>query len=182
MPEPVTSPANTSWSTVKLWPCARSSRVIRATSGSFTCTGRVSTLVSTLPSGVVSRRSMVCTPTPPAVTGTSNTAVAWSPRSKPEGTAPRVTPCAVTSSPIRPEGPVAWTTSSSNRLSSPGDRNRGRLAVTTTGSRTSTSALACPTPVLDHATAITLSVPLKLGRSKLTRAVPSAPTSTGPVK
>jgi hypothetical protein len=53
---------------------------------------------------------------------------------------------------------------------SPGDRKRGSEAVTTTGSRTSTSALACPTPVFDQATAMTFTVPLKEGRSNDARA------------
>ena len=38
--------------------------------------------------------------------------------------------------------------------------------------------LACPTPVLDHATAITFTVPLKAGSVNSACAYPSAPTST----
>ena len=52
-----------------------------------------------------------------------------------------------------------------------GRRDRGSAAgsrVTTTGSRTITSASAEPTLVFDHATAITRTEPLKAGRSKQT--------------
>ena len=81
---------------------------------------------------------------------------------------------------IRPVGPSAWVTSSSSLAVSPGAMKRGMEAVTTTGSRTSTSASACPTPASFHAMAMTRTVPLKLGMSKLTRASPSSPTVTGP--
>ena len=97
-------------------------------------------------------------------------------RSRPDGTGPSATPCAVTSSPMRPAGPVAWANSSRRRLSSPGARKRGAEAVTTTGSRTSTSALACPTPVSDQATAISRTVPLNSGMLKDKAARPSGNT------
>ena len=60
---------------------------------------------------------------------------------------------------------------------SPINRKRGSVAVTTTGSRTTTSAEAWPTLSLLQATAITRTVPTKAGMSKLTSAVPSAPTA-----
>ncbi|OIQ63908.1 hypothetical protein GALL_545480 [mine drainage metagenome] len=59
---------------------------------------------------------------------------------------------------------------------------RGILAVTTTGSRTSTSAVACPTPDFDHTTAITRTVPLNEGSVNCAWASPSAPTVTAPEK
>ncbi len=57
---------------------------------------------------------------------------------------------------------------------------RGSVAVTTTGSRTTTSAEVWPTLSLLQATAITRAVPTKPGMSKLTSVVPSAPTVTMP--
>ena len=63
---------------------------------------------------------------------------------------------------------------------SPTDRKRGSVPVTTTGSRTITSALALPTRVALHATAMTRTVPLKAGMSNATSAVPSGPTLTTP--
>ena len=65
-------------------------------------------------------------------------------------------------------------------LLSPVSRKRGSVAVTTTGSRTITSSVACPTLSLLQATAITLTVPAKAGMSKLVSAVPSGPTVTMP--
>ena len=50
------------------------------------------------------------------------------------------------------------------------------MAVTTTGSRTMTSAEALPTLPAAHATAITLTVPLKAGISNVASALPSGPT------
>ena len=65
-------------------------------------------------------------------------------------------------------------------LLSPWSRKRGRVAVTTTGSRTMTSPEAWPTLSSVHATAITRTVPAKAGMSKVTSAVPSGPTVTMP--
>ena len=63
---------------------------------------------------------------------------------------------------------------------SPVSRKRGRVAVSTTGSRTITSDVARPSLVALQATAMTRAVPAKSGISKLTSAVPSAPTVTMP--
>ena len=63
---------------------------------------------------------------------------------------------------------------------SPLSRKRGRVAVSTTGSRTVTSIVARPSLVEVHATAITRAVPANSGMSKLISAVPSAPTVTMP--
>ena len=65
-------------------------------------------------------------------------------------------------------------------LLSPINRKRGSVAMTTTGSRTTTSAEAWPTLSLLQATAITRTVPVKAGMAKFTSAVPSAPTLTMP--
>ena len=65
-------------------------------------------------------------------------------------------------------------------LRSPVKRKRGSVAVTTTGSRTTTSPEACPVLSLLQATAMTRTVPEKAGMSKLTSAVPSGPTVTMP--
>ena len=63
---------------------------------------------------------------------------------------------------------------------SPLSRKRGKVAVSTTGSRTVTSVVARPSLVAVHATAITRAVPANSGMSKLISAVPSAPTVTMP--
>ena len=63
---------------------------------------------------------------------------------------------------------------------SPTERKRGNVPASTTGSRTITSAVALPTRSFDQATAMTRSVPLKAGTSKVTSAVPSGPTVTTP--
>ena len=57
---------------------------------------------------------------------------------------------------------------------SPLSRKRGKVAVSTTGSRTVTSVVARPSLVAVHATAITRAVPANSGMSKLISAVPSA--------
>ena len=63
---------------------------------------------------------------------------------------------------------------------SPLSRKRGKVAVSTTGSRTVTSVVARPSLVELHATAITRAVPANSGMSKLISAVPSGPTVTMP--
>ena len=54
------------------------------------------------------------------------------------------------------------------------------LALSTTGSRTSTSLTAWPTPARDQAMAMTRTVPLNCGMSNETVALPSGPTATMP--
>ena len=63
---------------------------------------------------------------------------------------------------------------------SPVSRKRGRVAVSTTGSRTVTSPEAWPTLSFDQATAITRTVPANAGMSNRTSAVPSDFTLTMP--
>ena len=63
---------------------------------------------------------------------------------------------------------------------SPVSRKRGKVAVSTTGSRTITSPEAWPTLSFDQATAITRTVPAKAGMSNCTSAVPSDRTFTMP--
>ena len=63
---------------------------------------------------------------------------------------------------------------------SPLRRKRGKVAVSTTGSRTVTSPTALPTLSLLQATAITRTVPAKAGMSNSTSAVPSRLTVTSP--
>ena len=67
-----------------------------------------------------------------------------------------------------------WRCRAACSRASPGARKRGRLAVSTIGSRTITSPLAWPTASLVQATAITRTVPLNCGMSKSTVALPSA--------
>ena len=69
-----------------------------------------------------------------------------------------------------------------SRVVSPGARKRGRLAWTTTGSRTSPSLDAWPTPSADQATAISRTVPLKSGSATGARTRPSASASRRPEK
>ena len=59
-------------------------------------------------------------------------------------------------------------------------KKRGNVAVSTTGSRTTTSVDALPTLSLLQATAITRTVPAKAGISNETCALPSGPTVTIP--
>ena len=63
---------------------------------------------------------------------------------------------------------------------SPVSRKRGKVAVSTTGSRTITSPEARPTLSLLQATAITRTVPANAGISNVTSAVPSGLTVTMP--
>ena len=63
---------------------------------------------------------------------------------------------------------------------SPVNRKRGRVAVSTTGSRTVTSTVARPSLVALQAIAMTRAVPANSGMSKLISAVPSAATVTMP--
>ncbi len=65
-------------------------------------------------------------------------------------------------------------------LVSPLKRKRGSEAVTTTGSRTTTSPEAWPVLSLLQAIAITRTVPVNAGISKLTSAVPSSLALTMP--
>ena len=64
-------------------------------------------------------------------------------------------------------------------LLSPVSRKRGKVAVSTTGSRTVTSPEARPTLSLLQATAMTRTVPAKAGMSNATSACPER-TSTMP--
>ena len=82
----------------------------------------------------------------------------------------------------RRPGPSVLAMSSRSSALSPGARKRGRLAVTTTGSRTITSDVAWPTASLVQATAMTRTVPLNCGMSKSIVALPSASSFTGPEK
>ena len=79
-----------------------------------------------------------------------------------------------------PAGPSTLSRATNRRERSPISRKRGRVALTTTGSRIVTSAWACPTRVPLQAVTITRPVPLKAGTGKVTFAVPSAPTFTTP--
>ena len=81
-----------------------------------------------------------------------------------------------------PTGPLAWARSSRRRVVSPGARKSGRLAWTTTGSRTSQSSVAWPTPSAVQATAISRTVPLKSGSATGARTRPSASASRTPEK
>ncbi len=63
---------------------------------------------------------------------------------------------------------------------SPGARKRGNTMSATTGSRTVSGRSAWPSLVSVIATAIRRNSPLKSGTSKVTDAVPSAPTFTRP--
>ena len=63
---------------------------------------------------------------------------------------------------------------------SPLSRKRGKVAVSTTGSRTITSVVARPSLVAVQATAITRAVPANSGMSNSICALPSAATVTIP--
>ena len=181
---PVCRPVNTLSSNINVSPAAKLNRKVRDVSGSFTSTGIISCFVNCLPSGVVRLTLILCTPILVAFIGTEMPVFCKSPNIISVGIAEvsTVTPWPITSSPMRPLGPVAWVISSNMRLESPGARKRGKLAVITTGSRTRTSCSALPTPDADQTTAITRTVPLNSGRSKLAWAIPSVPTVIGPEK
>jgi hypothetical protein len=70
--------------------------------------------------------------------------------------------------------------SSRNVPRSPVSRNRGKVAVRTTGSRTITSPAAWPILSLLQATDMTRTVPANAGMSNDTSALPSGPTVTTP--
>ena len=63
---------------------------------------------------------------------------------------------------------------------SPFNRKRGKVVVSTTGSRITTSETALPTFVALQATAMTRAVPANSGMAKGISADPSAPTVTMP--
>ena len=156
------------------------------TAGSLSRTPSVSVLVNTVPSGAVNAAVMVSSPTALPVIGISTRALPFSGRETLAlasfSSTPTRSPAAVTSSKKSPAGPSTWVKSSANRERSPGARKFGSEAWITTGSRTRTSREAWPTPLLDQATAITFTVPLKSGILKEAWASPSAPTLVTPWK
>jgi hypothetical protein len=89
-------------------------------------------------------------------------------------------PCTSTSIAKSPAGASTLLMSILKRVWSLRLRKRGKVASATTGSRTITSFEACATLVFDQAAAMTRTVPLKAGRSKVMLAVPFEPTLTMP--
>ena len=92
--------------------------------------------------------------------------------------APSVARVTVTS----PAGRSRLLSSTGSRASSPGARKRGSSASAMIGSRTVSGLLAAPMRLPAQATAISRSSPAKSGMSRVTVAVPSGATATGPEK
>ena len=96
------------------------------------------------------------------------------------GPARAMAPSAVRVAVISPSGRSRLLSSTGSRASSPGARKRGSSASAIAGSRTVTGLLAAPIRLPDQATAISRNSPAKSGISRVTVAVPSAATATGP--
>ncbi len=150
--------------------------VVSKTGGSRLRTPSTRVLVSSRPSGVTKVIWSSLSPTAVAWTGRLTCTRPPSETSTDSGvpslsmTSPL--PLLVSATSICPDGPSTWASSNRMRERSPGARKRGIAAEITTGSRTSTSSAAWPTPSADQAMAMTRTLPLKSGRSKSTVARP----------
>ena len=179
-----------SGSRVRLPPSpASATRLFSTVSGALERTLRPNRLVRTAPpSGKARDRSNSASPIASARTGRRTRARPPSVKERVRLMIPESVPSARSTIPSPPDrdrvtspvGPSTWVRSTAIRDMSPGAKKSGRLTAMTTGSRTTISASPSPTPVFDQAIAISLSVPLKSGMSRSTRALPSGLSVTTP--